>query len=122
MKYVFVTPSGESRTVDCRAKDLMLHAHYWSLRWNESVDVFKCAPVIKDVYPEDLKKLSPVRVDIIKTRCHLTSAINKFKSLPKKGSFSGLYLSGEIERLQQHLDSLGDKGKRFYPEVSIEVG
>ena len=122
MRYVFTTPSGESHMVECPVRDFMRHARYWSMRWNEAVDVFKCssAAVAKEVYPE--AQAAQPRTEIMKTRCQINSAIKRFKSLPKKGSFSGLHLSGEIERLQQHLDSLGDKGKRFYPEVTIEVG
>lgn len=47
----------------------------------------------------------------------------KFRRLPKKGSFSGLRVSSELEKIQQELDKLeGDKrSKRYYPEISIEI-
>ncbi|MDP3954468.1 MAG: hypothetical protein Q8Q06_03585 [bacterium] len=46
---------------------------------------------------------------------------DKFLNLPKKSSFSGLNISGKLERVQQELDRLeGDvKSKRYYPTVRI---
>ena len=48
----------------------------------------------------------------------------EFCSLPKKGSFSGLYISGELEKVQQRLDRLeGDRpSKRYYAVVNIDIG
>jgi hypothetical protein len=129
MKYVFVSPSGESHVIDCPTKDVMRQARFWSSRWYESVDVFRCSPEKTCVYPVGpteikaaIKMHKPNWEEIVKTRCMCNSAIKKFKALPKRGSFSGIHLSGEIDRLQKRLDELGDKGDRYYPEVTIEVG
>jgi hypothetical protein len=48
----------------------------------------------------------------------------RFCSLPRKESFSGLYISGELEKVQQELDRLeGSKpSKRYRMVINIEIG
>lgn len=48
----------------------------------------------------------------------------KFCRLPKKGSFSGLHVSEQLESVQQKLDKLesAKRSKRYYPNITIETG
>lgn len=48
----------------------------------------------------------------------------EFCRLPKKGSFSGLHVSEQLDKVQQELDKLegNRRSKRYYPEINIEVG
>ena len=65
---------------------------------------------------------NPHRKKIAALKKKVAEAIKKFDSLPRRDSFSGLHLGGEINRIQQELDRLGDKSKRHYPEITIEIG
>lgn len=46
-----------------------------------------------------------------------------FWRMPRRESFSGIHVAGQLEKVQQELDKLeGDKpSKRFYPKISIEM-
>lgn len=46
-----------------------------------------------------------------------------FCRMPRKESFSGIYVANQLEKVQQELDKLeGDKrSKRYYPQISIEA-
>lgn len=48
----------------------------------------------------------------------------RFCKVPKKGSFSGLEISRELEEIQQKLDKLegNRKSKRYYPRIRIDIG
>jgi len=48
----------------------------------------------------------------------------EFCCLPKRSSFSGLFLAGRLEKVQNELDELeGDEiSARYYPEITIELG
>ena len=110
---------------------MMLHARGQARRWEESVDVYSCKQLKKEVYPglrvekgADMQKVKAF-LAMQKVRCQLTSVINKFRSLPRRESFSGLHLASEIDRLQKQLTAMGDKNSylhRFHPEISIEMG
>ncbi len=47
----------------------------------------------------------------------------RFQILPRKESFSGLYLSGELDRVQKELDILegNHPSKRYSIEIRVEV-
>jgi hypothetical protein len=42
-----------------------------------------------------------------------------WKSLPKKSSFSGLHISGELEEIQQIMEARGYDFKEFVVEVNM---
>ncbi|TSC60219.1 MAG: hypothetical protein LiPW15_97 [Parcubacteria group bacterium LiPW_15] len=46
-----------------------------------------------------------------------------FLKLPKRGSFSGIHLANQLEKVQQQLDKLEGKrkSKRYLAEVHIEI-
>ena len=46
-----------------------------------------------------------------------------FCRMPRRESFSGLYVAGQLEKVQQELDRLESNGrsKRYYPRINIEV-
>jgi len=48
----------------------------------------------------------------------------EFCRLPKRSSFSGLFIAGRLEKVQNELDELeGDEiSVRYYPEITIELG
>jgi len=48
----------------------------------------------------------------------------EFCRLPRRSSFSGLAVSGELNKVQQELERLEGKrkSKRYYTEIDIEVG
>jgi len=48
----------------------------------------------------------------------------EFTSLPRRSSFSGIDVSGRLNKVQQELDKLeGDiRSKRYYTEINIEIG
>lgn len=46
-----------------------------------------------------------------------------FCRMPRRESFSGIHVAGQLEKVQQELDKLEGKNrsKRYYPRISIEV-
>ena len=46
-----------------------------------------------------------------------------FCRMPRRESFSGIHVAGQLEKVQQELDKLeGNKpSKRYYPKISIEM-
>ena len=46
-----------------------------------------------------------------------------FCRMPRRESFSGIHVAGQLEKVQQKLDKLeGNKrSKRYYPQINIEV-
>ena len=63
------------------------------------------------------------REKILKLRKKRNELWKKFCDLQKKGSFAGLSISGDLNRIQQKLDELeGSRpSKRYYTEINIEV-
>lgn len=46
-----------------------------------------------------------------------------FCRMPRRSSFSGLHVASELERVQRELDRRERiRTKRYYPEMTIEVG
>ena len=48
---------------------------------------------------------------------------SEFCRMPRRESFSGLYVAGKLEKVQQKLDELEGKNRsrRYYPTIHIEV-
>jgi hypothetical protein len=46
-----------------------------------------------------------------------------FCRMPRRESFSGMYVAGQLEKVQQELDKLegAKRSKRYYPKISIEI-
>lgn len=46
-----------------------------------------------------------------------------FWRMPRRESFSGIYVAEQLEKIQQELDKLeGDKpSKRYYPKINFEI-
>ena len=46
-----------------------------------------------------------------------------FCRMPRRESFSGMHVAGQLEKVQQKLDKLeGNKrSKRYHPQINIEV-
>jgi hypothetical protein len=45
---------------------------------------------------------------------------HEFNTMPRRSSFSGLHVSGELDDVQQELDRLEvRKSKRYYTEIDI---
>lgn len=42
--------------------------------------------------------------------------------MQRRSSFSGIHAAGQIDKIQQELERLGDKSKRHYITVDIEIG
>jgi len=102
-------------------------AQFWADVSGERVSVYRCVPVKKTspkiVFPQHASKIERVRLrKVAALKADLATASARFYALPKRGSFSGIHCAGEISRIQQELDALGDKGPRIHPEVNIEVG
>ena len=45
-----------------------------------------------------------------------------FNSLQKKGSFSGLAISGRLEEIQELMDSKGIDFEPFYMNITVDIG
>lgn len=127
-KYLFLTPSGKTREVDSEKKYVVRHSQAFADFTRERVDTYLCKLVATSQYPavsvpENATPKEKARLRKIgRLKSDLVSATAKFNHLPRRESFSGLHWAGEIDRLQQELDKLGDKSERMYPEISIEVG
>lgn len=46
-----------------------------------------------------------------------------FCRMPRRESFLGIHVAGQLEKVQQNLDKLeGNKrSKRYYPQINIEI-
>ncbi len=46
-----------------------------------------------------------------------------FCRMPRRESYSGIYVAGQLDKVEQELDKLeGDKqSKRYYPRINIEI-
>ena len=56
--------------------------------------------------------------------CNRRDALWKdFCHMPRRESFSGLHVAGQLEKVQQELDKLEGKkrSKRYYPQINIEI-
>ena len=57
-----------------------------------------------------------------KLRAEFARQSKAWRSLQKKESFSGLGISGRLERIQQELERRGLPFEPLYMEINIEVG
>jgi hypothetical protein len=73
---------------------------------------------------ESLRVITPATSAsrVVQLHTALQQEWEQFQRLPKKGSFSGLAIAERIDKLQQELDVLGDKGVRHQVEINVEVG
>ena len=46
----------------------------------------------------------------------------RFQNLQRRDSFSGLGLSSRLNEVQQKLDRLGDRSKRYETEITVDIG
>lgn len=55
-------------------------------------------------------------------QAELAKRLDDWKRMPRRSSFSGIHCADRIDAIQRELDKLGDKSKRHYVELTIEVG
>lgn len=60
------------------------------------------------------------RIKELKTE--LAQRMDDWKKMPRRSSFSGIHCASRIDAIQQELETLGDKSKRHYVELNIQVG
>jgi hypothetical protein len=127
MLYLLKTKSNKIRKIDCAARDIKKQAHFWADLDGEVTEIYTCKGLC-EIQPRVFIPKNATKTEAAKIRkigalkSELKTAEIIFYRLPKKGSYSGIYYAGEIDRIQKELDILGDKSKRTYPEVTIEVG
>ncbi len=70
-----------------------------------------------------MTKRDKVRRRILRLRKERDELWKAFNGLPRKESFSGLGLSGKLNKVQQELDALegSRRSKRYYTEINIEI-
>ena len=46
-----------------------------------------------------------------------------FCRMPRRESLSGIYVAGQLDKIEQELDKLegNRRSKRYYPEINIEI-
>jgi hypothetical protein len=84
---------------------------------------FKPIPVGPSPFPFNKTKITKEE-KIVRLRKKRDKLWQEFCRLPRKESFSGLHISEQLNKVQQELDKLegNKKSKRYYTEISIEMG
>ena len=59
---------------------------------------------------------------IAELKSELDKRLDDWKRMPRRSSFPGIHCANRIDAIQQELERLGDKSKRHYIELNIEVG
>jgi len=69
------------------------------------------------------QKATPKEKTIARLQKKRDKLWSDFCRMPRRESFSGIYVAGELDKVQKKLDELeGNKrSKRYYPKINIEV-